>query len=192
MEKIICATCGADNATTSKYCLRCGYELPKTEQQEPKEAPEKQTTDKKENRKKITGIIAGAIVFGISYFAVQQLFFKPPSYDKVMMEAANELNKTCPVMVDAETRLDNTIALPENIFQYNYTLVNVEKESITAIEDMKNYLEQKIINDVRTNPQMQFQRNHGTTMNYQYKDKNGVNLFLISITPEKYADQHQN
>jgi hypothetical protein len=39
------------------------------------------------------------------------------------MAAANELNKSCLMMVDQDTRLDNAVALPENVFQYNYTLI---------------------------------------------------------------------
>ena len=57
-------------------------------------------TDDKGNRKKIIGIIAGIVAFGLAYFGAQQLF-KAPSFDKAMMEAASELNKTCPIMVDA-------------------------------------------------------------------------------------------
>ena len=61
---------------------------------------------------------------------VQQFAFDKPTFDKVMMESASELNKSCLVMVDKDTRLDNVIALPDNIFQYNYTLVNIEKKTL--------------------------------------------------------------
>ena len=81
-------------------------------------------TDNTNKRKKIIGIIAGIVAFWLTYFAAQQLFFKPASFDAAMMEAANALNKTCPIMVDQDTRLDNAVAIPGNIFKYNYTLVN--------------------------------------------------------------------
>ena len=37
-------------------------------------------------------------------------------------------------MVDSETRLDNTIALPGNVFQYHYTLVNRTAKEIEIKE----------------------------------------------------------
>ena len=122
--------------------------------------------------------------FGVM-FAIQQFYFKTPSYNKVMMEIASELNKTCPFMVDRETRFDNAIALPENIFQYNYSLVNAEKASVNS-DEIRSHLEPNLINFVKTSPQMKIQREYKTTLNYYYKDKNGEYLFLISITPDKY------
>ena len=57
-----------------------------------------------------------------------------------MMAAASELNKSCPMMVDQDTRLDNAIALPENVFQYNYTLVNLTKDELD-LEKFTAYME---------------------------------------------------
>lgn len=185
MERTHCTNCGTDNPITSKYCSSCGYELPKIDHgQIPESVPQK-VRSSKENRKKPTSIIIGIIFFAIAYIAVQQLFFKNPSLNKLMMEVATEINKTCPIMLDSETRLDNTIALPDNVFQYNYTLINMEKRNVDTT-NMKNYLVPRITNFVKTNPQMNFQREHKTTVNYYYNDKYGVYLFLISITPDKY------
>ena len=185
MEKVNCKNCGTDNLSSSKYCSGCGYELPKIKTEILEEPRQQKPTSNNVRRNQVLGIVAGIIVFGLSYFAVQQIFFKAPSFDKNMMKFASELNKTCPIMVDAETRLDNAIALPGNVFQYNYTLVNIEKANADT-SGMKNYLEPVITNLVRTNPQMKYQRDHKTTLNYYYKDKNGVYLFLVSITPGKY------
>ena len=99
--------------------------------------------------KKTFGVIVGVITFGLAYFGAQQMF-KAPSFDKAMMEAASELNKTCPIMVDQDTRLDNAVALPGNIFQYNYTLVNYEKSELN-IDTVKKYIEPGLINSVKTN-----------------------------------------
>src|SRR5258706_10879123 len=87
-------------------------------------------TDDKNKRKKTIGSIVGIVVFALSYFAIQQIFFKPVTFDKAMMKAASELNKTCPIMVDQDTRLDNAVTLPDNVFQYNYTLVNLDKSQV--------------------------------------------------------------
>jgi len=178
-----CNECGNDNADNLKYCRHCGYELPKLNVEEIQISEQKPT--KKVDYGKLTGMIVGAISFFIAYFLVQHFLFKPPSLDKVMMQSASEINKSCPIMVDSITRLDNTIALSANIFQYNYTLVNTEKGTVDTTM-LKEYLEPILINLVRTNPNMKYQRDNKVTLNYSYKDKNGDYLFAVSITPQKY------
>ena len=140
-----------------------------------------QTENKKMNFKTLAGIITGVVVMAL----VQQFFFKAPSFDKQMMQVASELNKTCPVMVDAETRLDNTISLPDKIFTYNYTLINQVKDSIN-VEELKKYLTPLVTNNMKTNPVMKFYRDNKITMSYYYKDKQGVFLLNIDVTPDKY------
>jgi len=54
------------------------------------------------------------------------------------------------------------------------------------INGLRDYLEPRIINDVRTNPNMKFLRDKKVTMNYYYMDKDGNYLFTISVTPKKY------
>jgi hypothetical protein len=131
--------------------------------------------------------IALAIFYAIGQFGGEKIsgFFKKPAFDKAMVDIANEINKTCPIMVDNATRLDNSIALPNNVFQYNYTLVMMVKDSIN-LNDLRNYLEPRILNDVKTNPGMKFIRDNKVTVNYSYKDMTGVNLFTISVSPEQY------
>jgi hypothetical protein len=185
MEKVNCTTCGTENPVNYKYCFSCGYELPKIKTEILDNTIQQKPSEKADKRNKITGIIVGAIFFALSYYAVQQLFFKTPTFDKAMMEMASELNKTCPIMVDAETRLDNAVSLPKKVFQYNNTLVNVEKETANT-EEMQKFLEPNIVNLVKTNPQMKPMRDLKTTINYYYKDKDGTFLFLISLTPDNY------
>lgn len=145
--------------------------------------PSDSSGKKKVNVAAIVGLIVGAGLI----ILVQQLFFKPPSYDETMMRAASELNKSCPMMVDQETRLDNAVSLPGNIFQYNYTLINIEKTAID-IDGLVSHLQPNIINNVKTNPDMKINRENKTTMAYSYKDKHGEFLFKISVTPDKYGN----
>jgi len=140
-----------------------------------------QTENKKMNFKTLAGIVVGIVAMVL----VQQFFFKSPSFDKQMMQMASELNKTCPVMVDAETRLDNTVALPDKIFTYNYTLVNQVKDSLN-VEELKNYLTPLVTNNIKTNPVMKFYRDNKITLSYYYKDKQGVFLLNIDVTPDTY------
>lgn len=140
----------------------------------------------KKKREKTIGIIVGILAFYLAYFAMQQLFFKTHTFDKAMMEAASELNKSCPIMVDRETRLDNAAAMPNNIFQYNYTLINFDKSEVN-IDTVKKYVEPALINNVRSNPDLKLYRDNKVTMAYNYRDKNGVFVLKINITPDLYA-----
>ena len=157
--------------------------MPKTENPVTATPPKLRKQTGKGN--KWIGMAVGAIFFVISFLVVQQLFFQTPLYDKAMMKVASEINKSCPIMVDAETRLDNAIAMPKNTFQYNYTLINI-KSATAQPEELKNYIEPKLLNMVKTSPQMKTLRDLKTTFNYYYKDQAGIFLFQVSITPDLY------
>jgi len=143
--------------------------------------------ENQKNNKKTVGTIVGLAVGLIVYFLVKQFVFAPPSFDKVMMKAASEINESCPIMVDQDTRLDNAIALPDNILQYNYTLVNWVKDSVD-LKAFEDYMQPMILNNVKTNPDLKIYRDNKTTMAYNYKDMNGVFITKISITADQYSD----
>jgi len=142
-----------------------------------------ETGKKKSKMKTVIGFIVGIGTI----ILVQQFFFKTPSFDKAMMEAASEINKSCPFMVDQYTRLDNVVALPNNTFQYNYSLINMNKEDVDIV-GLTNYLEPTIVNNVKTNPDLKAYRDNKTTMAYYYKDKNGNFITKIEVSEDKYAE----
>ena len=187
MEKVTCTNCHKENSINDKFCSNCGFALAKIETETKDPKFNEPTALKKSNKIKLIGLIVGAITFGLSYFAVQHIFFKTPSFDKVMIYAASEVNKMCPIMVDEYTRLDNAVALPGNIFQYNYTLVDIAKDEVN-LDTVRKYIEPRIINNVKTNPDLKIYRDNKTTMTYYYKDKNGVFVHKLSVTPDLYAE----
>lgn len=136
---------------------------------------------KKNNIRTIAGLFVGVIVM----FLVQQFLFKAPSFDKEMMKVASEFNKSCPIMVDQITRCDNTAALPDKVFLFNYTIITMTKDSMD-VEGLKKNLEPLIINSIKTNPAMKYLRDNQVTISSCYKDRNGVFLFEISVTLDKY------
>lgn len=138
-----------------------------------------------EHKNKIIGGIVGAIAFGLASFAVKHYFFKKPTFDKVLANAAIDLNKTCPIMIDNETRLDNAVAVSSHYLQYNYTLVNLSVEEIDTIQAHK-IIDSTIINDVKTKPELHMYRDHQVTMAYCYKDKDGKYMMRLDVTPELY------
>ena len=207
-----CSNCGHLNEVKTEYltfCKRCNKVLKNNFSDWFKANPEKsfddfkqmictteanetKKSDSKPNKRKglkywIGFTIAFAIFYAIGQLGGEKIagFLRKPVFDTALTEIANEINKTCPFMVDNETRLDNTIALPKNVFQYNYTLISMVKDSIN-IDGIKNYMEPRIVNDVKTNSGMKFVRDKKVTVNYNYKDMTGVNLFTISVKPEQY------
>lgn len=129
----------------------------------------------------ISTIVAKGVQLGLSYYLTDV------NFDKEMMRTASQINETCPIMVDSDTQLDNAISLPGNIFQYNYTLINFTKEQID-LEDFESKMKPIILNFVKTNPDLEFFREHQTTLKYSYKDKTGVFLLSIAVGPEQYND----
>jgi len=183
MEKITCPHCGADNRLNVKYCSRCGQELPKPVQQPMETAAQPKIAVEK---KKLSAARIIGIVFAIACaVAAQHFLFSPPSYDKVLVQVANEVNKACPIMVDKETQLDNALPIPPNSFQYNYTLISVDKGRLDT-NRFKAILEPTIINGIKTSPQLKYLRDHNTTVLYSYKDRSGQYLCTISVPASKY------
>ena len=131
-------------------------------------------------------LISGAILFCVLIFmAVQVIFFKTTSPDKAVLKFSKELNKTCPTMVDAETRLDKVDALADNSLRFNYTLIYRDKDSL-AIGNLKKFMEPAILNKIKTSPALSRYLNKNLTWIYSYNDKNGDFLFKITYNPEQF------
>jgi len=108
--------------------------------------------------------------------------------DESLKQMAAEANKTLPAMVDKETRLDSLEALPGNTLQYDYTAVNYAKADVN-VDEMKKAVEAGLMTSVKANADLKELRDKKTTFNYKYSDKNKVDLFTVSITPDKYAEK---
>lgn len=183
MIKITCKICGVENSNRLKYCSECNQILNKVIITEA--APKSTSNGSRVSAKKLYPYVLAAVVFLAAFFTTQR--FLSPSINQAMMAAASELNEGCPMMVDGETRLDNAVALPDNTFQYNYTLVNLQKDQIQIeLDAIKNELLPGIVNNVKTNPDLRFFRDNKTTMSYNYKDKAGVFLLKLKVTPDMY------
>jgi hypothetical protein len=128
-----------------------------------------------------------AIIIGVVlYQLLSHFIFRPPSFESQLMKMAAELNRNCPIMLDRDTRLDNTIGGPGKIFTSNYTLINSEAAELNIVE-MKQMMIPDKINYAKTSEDMQIFRNEKVTLEYNYKDKSGLFLFSITISPGDYA-----
>jgi len=67
----------------------------------------------------------------------------------------------------------------------------LEKATI-EIDELTNYLEPLIVNNIKSNPDIKVFRDNKATMSYYYKDKNGEFVIKISVTPDKYLNNAMN
>lgn len=134
---------------------------------------------------------AARIVFGIIVFAfiaaiLKVALHKPTtSLNEDMINAANEINSHAPIIIDSTTRLDHVNALAGKIFQYNYTLLKLDKAEVDTIL-LKSEGKESMIQQMQKNPHIGIFRNNNIEIQMKYLDKNGVDVATISIYPNEY------
>ena len=131
------------------------------------------------------GKVVGAIVgFAIAYAVVAWIM---PSGDKgvekELRAVSEQMNKNCPVQIDAVTVLVSTTVLPPKTLRYTYT-VNVP-EGMDGAEVIRN-LEPSVKEFVRTSPDMAYLRGKKVVFSYYYTDQNRSYLYDFDVTPEEY------
>ena len=142
----------------------------------------------------VFGLLKINTSFGFNIFISLLMFstFSPScseqdSIEKMLRQKAKDMNESCPVYVDSETRLDNVDVHAGKVVKYNYTLVNISKSDID-INEFKVYFEQILLNGAKTRPDLKMFRDNRVTMIYSYNDKNGLLLIEVKITPDKYEN----
>jgi hypothetical protein len=146
---------------------------------------------------KIAGVV---LLCALLLFAVKQIFFKTPSfdkkvvalikghsYDKSVTDFVKTINKSCPDMIDPETRMDKVLLYGENNLQFNYTLVHMIKDSL-PIPTLKKYMEPVIYGKIRNSGTLRQFLNKNLTWIYSYSDKNGDFIFKVTYTPDMFKD----
>lgn len=128
-------------------------------------------------------IIAVVIATSIPTILRNTVFSPKVQINKALMQAADEINKNCPIMVDKETRLDNAITRIDNEFIYNYTLINVDESNFDK-EQFLTIATPLVTNNFKTNPDTKKMFENGITVICRYKDKNAVFLAEITILPD--------
>jgi len=139
--------------------------------------------DKKRKYYTWIGVAIGIITFT----AIKFFLFKVPSIDKQIMLIASEFNKTCPIMIDADTRLDNMLAQPGKNMVYNYTLVNMLKDSLNPGQ-IESTIKPMMIQSVKSHPDMEYQRKNKIILSYNYRDKLGEHVLQFKIGPNDYLE----
>ncbi len=122
-------------------------------------------------------------LFGVLFTAYSQ---SKTTYQK-LSEVATSINKTMPQVLDEYSEVDSLKAFYPDTLQYYCKLLHVNKtpESLSRI---KQILETKMLNTVKTDPVFQPYRVNKIKIVYRYHDEQNVFLFSIFITPDKYLN----
>lgn len=134
------------------------------------------------------GLIILLIVVLSSVILYQQGAFNKPSFGTQMAKTAKKLNNQCPKMVDLETQLDSAVVFRDSLFQYNYTMVKMVRESTDTL-GFRHYMKPKLLKFVRYNNELKPYRDHRVIMEYIYYDKNGSLLGKFTFTPKRYLEE---
>ncbi len=121
----------------------------------------------------------GIIVFILVIGGVQGYFGLMPWSVDQLTKAANEVNKKCPMTIDADTRLEN-VKVVKDTFSYNYTLVNYTVEEIDPIK-FKSILMPNLKIDACRNNQLRLFMKNGVTVRYRYMSKEGNLVTDINV-----------
>ena len=93
-------------------------------------------------------------------------------FEADLVKASNETNKTLPMMIDKDTRLDSTIAGPGKEWTYMYTLVAPDVKGVTNAR-LNEVMGDKIRNSICTMKEMELFVKNKVVMKYKYRDNDG-------------------
>jgi hypothetical protein len=100
--------------------------------------------------------------------------------EKLLIEGSKKINAQLPTMVDADTRLDTTMVIG-NQMHYKYTLINTSAKDIdkkTTTKELKSML---VTNQCGTDNMLKLLK-MGVSYHYMYQDKNGIIISTIKIS----------
>ena len=139
--------------------------------------------EQKTKKSQALGVIAAVAGAIVGFTAFQHFSHRPPSIDQALVATTSQLNKNLPMMVDKETRLDNTMPGPDKTIIYRYTLINRSAAEVPK-DRLITAIRPQAVANYKTSESMKDFRNHGVTMQYQYSDKSGIFITEFSVGPK--------
>jgi hypothetical protein len=124
-----------------------------------------------------------SIVF--SSILITQCDSDKKAINKKLTEMASNLNESAPVMLDDFTRFNNATVTSDNVFQYNYTVLNTQNPD-SLIKEVESSLIKNIKLEFNTNPQLLFFKENNISIDYVYNDENNQVIRRIQIDSSNY------
>ncbi len=104
------------------------------------------------------------------------------SIEKLLKFQENRIKGHLPLMVDEDTRLD-AVSIEGKKFIYFYTLVSITKDEID-IATFEEKMRGAVVGQSCSNSELKQILEHGGSLGYIYKDKNGSIISSITVTIE--------
>ena len=98
----------------------------------------------------------------------------------LLQKTKNQIKNHLPIIVDAETRLDN-VKVIKSMFQYQYTLVNYALEELDVVET-RSALIPIVKNQACSLPNLKPLIDNGAIISFLYRGKNGKEITTINVT----------
>ena len=111
----------------------------------------------------------------------------PEPIDNKALKVVTQFNSQCPVMIDAETRMDGIEIKNTNTIVYRYTLINLYVEKVDTAK-FNAALRPGIINTIKTNKELDELKRIQCSFEYYYKDRENKFIYAFLITPKDYND----
>ena len=131
-------------------------------------------------------IITLLIVFGVIIF-IQKTYYSSATSERKMLKSISEINLLCPLMIDGNIRLDSIYIPNESEIIYNYSLIDMIKDSMD-IHEFEDYIKPLVISNIKSNPEFRIYKDNNVVISHDYKDKDGETVLLISVSPEIYNE----
>jgi hypothetical protein len=141
--------------------------------------------DKMNKKAVIITAFAAVLVTLVGFLIYNRFIGGPARMNKALVKVSSDINRTLPMMLEKDTRLDTTIPGPGKRFTYVNTIVNYELAQIDTVK-MRQALTPNIIANYKTQKDMESFRKDGVMLCYRYKDKNGVFLIQVETDPKDF------
>lgn len=145
---------------------------------------------KREERMKNSKITKLVLTIVVSLLFVQCTNNSNKRLHKELIKTAAEWNRTTPVALNQHIRFDSVGVTKDNIFQYFYTITNIDNPHELIVLHKKEML-QEVDKLYATDRSLQFFVTNGVTMEYIYRDTEQKVLDIITIDTEKYKKSKQ-
>ncbi len=102
-----------------------------------------------------------------------------------LTKMANNLNESTPVVLDPHTRFDSVGVTPDNIFQYYYTLVNIDNPK-ELLKEQKEEIIKNMGLAFKADKSLQIFTKNNVTLQYIYSDTTKAVIDIITIESGKH------
>ena len=104
-------------------------------------------------------------------------------FELILPEIVTRMNKSMPITVDRDTRINRVSSGPGRKFTYHYSMTRLRMSDFDRNE-MISGLRKQLIEGYKNQADLKYFKNNNVTLDYSYVDVDGNHFATISITPE--------